>query len=155
MAKTYEDEMKHTDCFMVSGAKVLEGYGSYVVIAVGTKSFNGRIMMGTRLFIFDFFAATSNALFSALRGDSENTPLQLKLNYLAELIAKLGSAAGLILFSALMIRFFVQLGTNEPTRTSSEKGIAFVQILIIAVTLVVVAVPEGESFYLLSPRDVQ
>lgn len=36
----------HTDCFMVSGSKVLEGYGSYVVIAVGTRSFNGRIMMG-------------------------------------------------------------------------------------------------------------
>ena len=37
----------HTDCFMVSGSKVLEGYGKYVVIAVGEKSFNGRIMMGT------------------------------------------------------------------------------------------------------------
>ena len=36
----------HTDCFIVSGSKVLEGVGSYVVIAVGTKSFNGRIMMG-------------------------------------------------------------------------------------------------------------
>ena len=30
-------------------------------------------------------------------------------------------------------------------RTSSEKGITFVNILIIAVTLVVVAVPEGNS----------
>ena len=39
----------HTDCFMISGAKVLEGYGKYVVIAVGQKSFNGRIMMGTFL----------------------------------------------------------------------------------------------------------
>ena len=37
----------HTDCFMVSGAKVLEGYGKYVVIAVGQKSSNGHIMMGT------------------------------------------------------------------------------------------------------------
>jgi P-type Ca2+ transporter type 2C len=37
----------HTDCFIVSGSKVLEGVGSYVVVAVGTKSFNGRIMMGT------------------------------------------------------------------------------------------------------------
>ena len=37
---------KHTDCFMISGSKVLEGYGSYVVIAVGTRSFHGRIMMG-------------------------------------------------------------------------------------------------------------
>ncbi|KAI0925597.1 hypothetical protein AcV5_008291 [Taiwanofungus camphoratus] len=114
----------HADCFMVSGSKVLEGYGSYVVIAVGTKSFNGRIMM-------------------ALRGDAENTPLQLKLNDLAELIAKLGSAAGVLLFTALMIRFLVQLGTNNPERTANQKGIAFVQILIISVTLIVVAVPEG------------
>ncbi|KAJ7732392.1 E1-E2 ATPase-domain-containing protein [Mycena olivaceomarginata] len=35
----------HTDCFIVSGSKVLEGFGKYVVVAVGTKSFNGRIMM--------------------------------------------------------------------------------------------------------------
>ncbi|TFY80381.1 hypothetical protein EWM64_g3629 [Hericium alpestre] len=118
------DLMGHTDCFLVSGSKVLEGVGSYVIIAVGTKSFNGRIMM-------------------ALRTDTENTPLQLKLNDLAEAIAKFGSIAGLLLFSALMIRFFVQLGTNNPERTANQKGIAFVQILIIAVTLVVVAVPEG------------
>ncbi|EJF64840.1 calcium-translocating P-type ATPase [Dichomitus squalens LYAD-421 SS1] len=118
------DPLKHTDCFMISGSKVQEGYGSYVVIAVGTRSFNGRIMM-------------------ALRGDSENTPLQLKLNDLAELIAKLGSAAGLVLFVALMIRFFVQLGTHSVQRTPSQWGIAFVQILIISVTLIVVAVPEG------------
>lgn len=50
---------------------------------------------------------------AGLRGDGEETPLQLKLNALAELIAKLGSAAGLLLFSALMIRFFVQLGTDS------------------------------------------
>ncbi|KAJ7931426.1 Ca-transporting ATPase [Mycena leptocephala] len=114
----------HTDCFIVSGSKVLEGVGRYVVVAVGTKSFNGRIMM-------------------ALRGDAANTPLQLKLNALAELIATLGSAAGLILFTALLIRFFVQLGKGVPARTPSEKGIAFVNILIISVTLIVVAVPEG------------
>ena len=40
------DGRSPTDCFMISGAKVLSGYGSYVVIAVGTKSLNGRIMMG-------------------------------------------------------------------------------------------------------------
>ncbi|KAJ2926822.1 hypothetical protein H1R20_g10267, partial [Candolleomyces eurysporus] len=114
----------HCDCFMVSGSKVLEGVGKYVVVAVGTKSFNGRIMM-------------------ALRGDTENTPLQLKLNALAELIAKIGSAAGLALFIALMIRFFVQLGTGDPPRTPNQKGMAFVNILIISVTMVVVAVPEG------------
>ncbi|TRM65028.1 hypothetical protein BD626DRAFT_547303 [Schizophyllum amplum] len=114
----------HTDCFVVSGSKVLEGVGKYVVVAVGQKSFNGRIMM-------------------ALRSDGENTPLQLKLNALAELIATIGGAAGLLLFVALLIRFFVQLGTGEPVRSASEKGIAFVNILVIAVTLIVVAVPEG------------
>ncbi|KAJ6513357.1 Ca-transporting ATPase [Mycena sanguinolenta] len=114
----------HTDCFVVSGSKVLEGVGKYIVVAVGTKSFNGRTMM-------------------ALRKPTDDTPLQSKLNDLAELIAKLGSAAGLILFTALLIRFFVQLGTGEPVRTANQKGMSFVNILIISVTLIVVAVPEG------------
>lgn len=39
-------DISHTDCFVVSGSKVLEGVGSYVVVAVGTKSFNGRILIG-------------------------------------------------------------------------------------------------------------
>ena len=43
-------------------------------------------------------------------------PLQLNLNALAELIAQLCSAAGLILYTALMIRFFIQLGEGEPAR---------------------------------------
>jgi P-type Ca2+ transporter type 2C len=54
---------------------------------------------------------------SALRGDTENTPLQLKLNRLAELIAQIGSAAGLLLFVALLIRFFVQLARKDPPRS--------------------------------------
>lgn len=82
---------------------------------------------------------------AALRTENDNTPLQIKLNNLAELIAKLGSLAGLLLFVALLIRFFVQLGTGNPVRSANEKGLAFVQILIIAVTLIVVAVPEGAS----------
>jgi Ca2+-transporting ATPase len=116
------DKLKK-DCFLISGAKVLEGVGEYVVTSVGTYSFNGRIMM-------------------AMRGDAEETPLQLKLNRLAELIAKCGATAGLLLFTALMIRFFVQLKSN-PNRTASQKAESFISILIISVTLVVVAVPEG------------
>ncbi|KAH9164446.1 Ca-transporting ATPase [Lactarius sanguifluus] len=111
----------HPDCFIVSRSKVVDGVGSYVVISVGSES---RIMM-------------------ALRRDSENTPLQLELNDLSGIIAKIGSIAGGLLFAALLVRYFVQLGTNNPQRTSSEKGIAFVNILIIALTLVIVAVPEG------------
>ncbi len=116
-------ERGKVDCFLLSGSKVLEGVGSYVVTGVGESSFHGRILM-------------------SLQGETEETPLQLKLNALAELIAKLGSLAGLILFGALMIRFFVQLGTN-PDRPANDKAQQFIQILIISVTIVVVAVPEG------------
>jgi Ca2+-transporting ATPase len=49
-----------------------------------------------------------------MRGDAEHTPLQLKLNKLAELIAKAGSLSGLLLFICLMIRFFTQL--DEPNQ---------------------------------------
>ncbi|GAA6015853.1 hypothetical protein JCM10207_008818 [Rhodosporidiobolus poonsookiae] len=112
-----------TDCFLISGSKVIEGVGKYVVTSVGRNSFHGKIMM-------------------SLQGDTEDTPLQLKLNALAELIAKLGSLAGLLLFVALMIRFFVQLKTI-PDRSADDKAQAFIQVLIISVTVVVVAVPEG------------
>lgn len=40
------DGVQYTDCFLISGSKVLEGVGSYVVIAVGQRSFNGRVMLG-------------------------------------------------------------------------------------------------------------
>ncbi|EPQ30117.1 uncharacterized protein PFL1_02234 [Pseudozyma flocculosa PF-1] len=122
-AREFGEKPKNRDCFLISGSKVLEGVGEYVVIAVGPTSFNGKLML-------------------ALRGDAEDTPLQGKLNRLAELIAILGSSAGALLFFALMIRFFVQLKTM-PDRTSDEKAQNFIDILIIAVTLVVVAVPEG------------
>lgn len=50
------------DCFLVSGGKVLEGVGEYVVIAVGPNSFNGRTMMGmfpSSLLIFPFVFGSS------------------------------------------------------------------------------------------------
>ncbi|KAI9449865.1 Ca-transporting ATPase [Lactarius psammicola] len=115
----------HADCFIVSGSKVLEGVGSYVVISVGTNSFSRHTMM-------------------ALGHYSENTPLRLKLNDLTEAIAKIGSIASGLFFVALLIRYFVQPETDNLQRTPSEKGVVFVNIVIMAVTLVVVAVPEGQ-----------
>ena len=104
-----EDQRAKKDCFLISGAKVLEGVGEYVVISVGTNSFNGRIMMSE--WCWGMWDELLMGL--AMRSDSSgNTPLQLKLNDLAELIAKAGSGSGLILFIALLIRFFTQL--DEP-----------------------------------------
>lgn len=114
------------DCFLISGSRCLEGAGDYCVIAVGPISFNGKLLM-------------------SLRTDSEMTPLQAKLNRLAEIIAYAGTAAGVLLFIALMIRFFIQLARpqfNTPN-TPSDKAGRFIDILIAAVVIIVVAVPEG------------
>ena len=42
----YGEFLRHDDCCIVSGSKVLEGVGSYVVVTVGTNSPNCRIMKG-------------------------------------------------------------------------------------------------------------
>jgi Ca2+-transporting ATPase len=77
-----------------------------------------------------------------MQGEAEATPLQVKLNGLAELIVYVGSIAGGLLFLALLIRFFVELRTI-PGRTPDEKGQEFIKALIISVVLIVAAVPEG------------
>ena len=45
-AHGFDSAHAHADCFLASGAKILEGYGKHVVIAVGQRSYNGRIMTG-------------------------------------------------------------------------------------------------------------
>ncbi|KAI9790260.1 MAG: hypothetical protein M1816_005285 [Peltula sp. TS41687] len=110
------------DPFILSGAKVTEGIGKFLVTGVGTHSVYGKTMV-------------------SLREDIEATPLQSKLNVLAEQIAKLGGAAALLLFIILFIKFLVQLRGN--TASPSDKAQNFLQIFIVAVTIVVVAVPEG------------
>jgi Cation transport ATPase len=69
--KGMESSPSHTDCFVVSGSKVLEGVGSYVVVAVGTKSFNGRIMMGSQTISFFGWQCHSNHLTSSSWGCRE------------------------------------------------------------------------------------
>lgn len=110
------------DPFIISGAKVLDGVGSFLVTAVGQNSSHGRTMM-------------------SLRDDPGLTPLQSKLNTLAGYIAKLGSGAGCFLFFVLLIEFLVRLPKNDDT--PEEKGQIFLRILITSITIIVVAVPEG------------
>ncbi|KAI0016807.1 calcium-translocating P-type ATPase [Xylariomycetidae sp. FL0641] len=113
---------KGLDPFIISGAKVLEGVGTFLCTSVGVHSSFGKIMM-------------------SVRTEIESTPLQKKLERLAVAIAKFGSAAALLLFVVLLIRFLAGLPTD--TRSSPEKASTFVDILIVAVTIIVVAVPEG------------
>jgi Ca2+-transporting ATPase len=116
------ESLRKLDPFILSGATVTEGVGTFLVTSTGVNSSYGKTMM-------------------SLREDPEVTPLQSKLNTLAEYIAKLGGAAGLLLFIVLFIEFLVRLPKN--TGTPTEKGQDFLNIFIVTVTIIVVAVPEG------------
>ncbi|PLN74945.1 calcium transporting ATPase [Aspergillus taichungensis] len=113
---------REMDPFIISGTKVLEGLGSYLVTNVGKHSTHGRIM-------------------ASLQVENDPTPLQVKLGRLASWIGWLGSGTAILLFLVLLIRFLFQLSNNDAA--PSVKGQEFMDILIVAVTVIVVAIPEG------------
>ena len=110
------------DPFIISGSKVLEGVGTFVVTSVGVNSSYGKIMV-------------------SLQTENEDTPLQVKLGRLANWIGGLGSGAAVLLFFILLIKFLAALSGNEGN--SAQKASEFLDILIVAITVIVVAVPEG------------
>jgi Ca2+-transporting ATPase len=119
------------DPFILSGSKITEGVGKYVVCAVGIHSFFGKTMM-------------------ALRTESTMTPLQVKLDALAEKIAKLGATAALLMFLVLFGKYLGVVLTGEgfgpdcaQSECTQEAIQRFINIVISAITVIVVAVPEG------------
>jgi Ca2+-transporting ATPase len=114
-------DLSKLDPFIVSGSKVSEGLGAFLVTATGVNSIYGRTLL-------------------SLQDEIQTTPLQSKLNLIAEYIAKLGLGSALILFVVLFIKFLANLGDMDG---ADAKGQAFLQIFIVTVTIIVVAVPEG------------
>lgn len=110
------------DPFIISGSKILEGVGTFLVTSVGVNSSFGKIMM-------------------SLRVKTEATPLQVKLGRMANWIGGLGSIAAGILFLIQLFRFVARLPQNPGT--PSERAGEFLDILITAITIIVMAVPEG------------
>ena len=115
------ESLHKLDPFLISGSQVTEGVGTFLATSTGINSSHGKTML-------------------SLQEDPQSTPLQSKLNKLAEMIARLGLTAGILLFGATLIRYFTRLSSIP---TPSEKGQAFLQLFITAVTIIVVAVPEG------------
>ncbi len=114
----------HFDPFILAGTKVLEGMGAFLVTATGVRSTYGKILASVRE-----------------KSESVPTPLQERLAVLAKYIARVGGIVSLFLFLALFIRFLAQI--PHDTRSPTDKGKNFVDILIISLTVLVIAVPEG------------
>lgn len=114
------------DPFVISGSRVLKGFANCLVTAVGENSVHGRTM-------------------ASLKTEPEVTPMQARLDGLADGISKYGIIAAIILFIVLFIRFCALLPSPHrySVLTGAQKGEKFLNILITAITIVVVAVPEG------------
>ncbi|EFA79442.1 hypothetical protein PPL_07860 [Heterostelium album PN500] len=111
------------DPFFISGTTVQEGFGKMMVTSVGVNSINGKIMM-------------------SLRTEVEDTPLQEKLGQLADRIGKFGLiAAGLMLLITIP-KYFIELKVND-IKITTDCISDVTKIVVDAITIVVVAVPEG------------
>ncbi|VAI34074.1 unnamed protein product [Triticum turgidum subsp. durum] len=132
---TGESKIVHKDQnapMLMSGCKVADGYGSMLVTGVGTNTEWGMLM-----------ANLSEDI-------GEETPLQVRLNGVATLIGIVGlSVAGVVLV-VLWISFTGHSNNPDGTTafvagtTGAKQGfMGAISIFTIAVTIVVVAVPEG------------
>ncbi len=105
------------------GTKIMEGHGVMRVLAVGDKTENGKVFEAAQI------------------DDSVKTPLNEQLDGLGDLITKISYAfAGLIVVGRLVM-YFINMGGDGFDWVSFLAY--FLQTLMVAVTLVVVAVPEG------------
>ena len=107
------------------GTNVVEGSGSAIVIAIGEYSQKG-IIKGT----------IDNAQ------EENKTPLENKLNIIADLIGYFGLGSAIITFIALCIQLTVEYFTNKEL-TTMEIINKILKILILCVSIIVVAIPEG------------
>ncbi|KAH8501913.1 hypothetical protein H0E87_016618 [Populus deltoides] len=133
---TGESKIVHKDQnapFLMSGCKVADGIGTMLVTGVGINTEWGLLMA------------------SISEDTGEETPLQVRLNGLATFIGIAGLTVALSVLAVLLGRYFtgntknpdgsVQFIKGETTVSKAVDGV--IKILTIAVTIVVVAVPEG------------
>ncbi|KAL8489488.1 hypothetical protein ACS0TY_025401 [Phlomoides rotata] len=112
--------------FLLAGSKVQDGSGKMLVTTVGMRSEWGKLME------------------TISEGGEDETPLQVKLNGVATLIGKIGLAFAVVTFLVLTVRFLVEKGLrHEFTKWSSSDALQLLDYFATAVTIIVVAVPEG------------
>ncbi|KAK0577616.1 hypothetical protein LWI29_035822 [Acer saccharum] len=112
--------------FLLSGTKVQDGSGKMLVTTVGMRTQWGKLM------------ATLS------EGGDDETPLQVKLNGVATIIGKMGLCFAVVTFAVLVQGLFsrkLQEGTHWTW--SGDDAMEMLEFFAVAVTIVVVAVPEG------------
>jgi len=107
--------------FLLSGSTLSTGTCHAIVCAVGERSSWGKIKKG-------------------LEVEKADTPLQEKLSGLADQIGYFGMAAAGLTFGAMMLVWYLQPENRAPGASLLDH---VVNAFIMAVTIVVVAVPEG------------
>lgn len=117
----FDPDHTFPDNHAMRGTKVMEGHGIMKVFAVGDATENGKVFEAAQI------------------DDSVKTPLNEQLDGLGDLITKIsyGFAAAIIIGRIIM--YFV----NMPEFDWVSFVAYLLQTLMVAVTLVVVAVPEG------------
>ncbi|KAJ3703033.1 hypothetical protein LUZ61_006738 [Rhynchospora tenuis] len=116
--------ISHEKPFLRSGTKVVDGSATMLVTAVGMNTEWGKLMS------------------TLSHGGEDETPLQVKLNHVAALIGQIGLGFAILTFLVLLTRFCVDKIING-TAWSAEDASTIVNYFAIAVTIIVVAVPEG------------
>ena len=104
---------------------VIEGNGTGIVIAIGEYSQKG-IIRGT----------IDNAQ------EDNKTPLEVKLNSIADLIGYFGLGSAIVTFIALIIQLIIEYFKTAEMSFSEGLG-KVLRILILCVSIIVVAIPEG------------
>ncbi len=110
--------------FIVSGSKCIDGTGELLVCCIGRRSRNGKLRL-------------------SLNEDHPPTPLQLKLEKVAGDIGKLGLAVALLTFAAMIIHLVITCSKGDQDFISMETLDQIIDYLILSITIIVVAVPEG------------
>ncbi|KAE9019043.1 Plasma membrane calcium-transporting ATPase 4 [Phytophthora rubi] len=159
--------------FLLSGTKVMEGLGKMLVICVGENSQAGVIkslINGTRTATSKKSVESNDAKSGAddpddiyveietpklpdgkeddqddtLGGDEESqSPLEGKLYNLTILIGKLGTIIALLVFVIMSIRFSIDTFAIDDNRWKNGYISDYLGFFIIAITVLVVAIPEG------------
>lgn len=112
--------------FLLSGSKVQDGSGKMLVLSVGMRTEWGRLMV------------------TLTEGGEDETPLQVKLNGVATIIGKIGLGFAILTFLVLAARFLIEKANHGAIKAwSIADALNLLNFFAIAVTILVVAVPEG------------